>query len=76
MLLVFLGTEFKCKSDVLHCGLPLRGGPLSAFELSLCLRFLVESCFFADPALIDRLLKLLEILRGAGGLTMHVETKS
>lgn len=54
---------------------PLRGGPLSAF-VSLCLRFLLGSCFFVDAAPMDRLLKLFGILRGPGGFTMHVETKS
>lgn len=55
---------------------PLRGGPLSGFELSLCLRFRVESCFFVDDVPIDRLFKWFDILRGPGGFTMHVETKS
>lgn len=54
---------------------PLRGGPLSAF-VSLCLRFLLGSCFFADAAPMDRLLKLFGILRGPGGFIMHVDTKS
>lgn len=65
-----------CNFKVLSANaVPLRGGPLSAF-VSLCLRFLLGSCFFADVVPMDRLLKLFGILRGPGGFIMHVDTKS